>query len=123
MNTVSACPGAASLQDYLLGRTSEAAAAAVETHLTSCPGCRRLLPTIRAEDDFVADFRTQARRPQPKNALLDRLAHNLRGLLDSLPTGRDATPPADGEATAPPAGPAADADEDALPAGPAAASG
>jgi anti-sigma factor RsiW len=104
MNAVSACPGQRSLQEYLLGGLSDATAASLETHLTACPTCRALLPTLRAEDDFVADFRAQVQRPQLKNALLDRLAETLHRVL-----GRDATPPADAEAT--PA-PAAAGDED-----------
>jgi anti-sigma factor RsiW len=60
MNKLSACPGPGGLQEYLLGRTAEATAAAVEEHLASCPACREKLPTIRAEDDFVAAFRAQA---------------------------------------------------------------
>ena len=64
----------------------------------------------------TTSWRTSAPRPGGRNRRTPSSIAwrgNLRGLLDSLPTGRDATPPADGEATAPPAGPAADADEDA----------
>ena len=60
----------------------------------------------------MADFRGQAGRPQPRNALLDRLAGDLRGLLQRLPASHEATPPADAEATPAAAGPATDADED-----------
>ena len=42
----------------------------------------------------------QAHRPPPKNAVLDRLAGDLRGLLQCLPaTAGEATPSADHEAT------------------------
>jgi len=112
MNAISACVGAADLREYLLGRMSEPTAAAVETHVASCPECRKLLPTIWAEDDFVADFRDQAGRPQPKNALLDRLAGDLYGLLRSLPTDRNVTPPAAAEATPAPGGLTAENAED-----------
>ena len=93
MNATSACPGLDGLREYLLGRMSEAPAAAVEAHLAACAECRKLLPTVQAEDDLVADFRAQAGRPEPATALLDRLAGDLRGRL--LPP--DATTPADAE--------------------------
>jgi tRNA A-37 threonylcarbamoyl transferase component Bud32 len=113
MKSISACPGPASLRDYLLGRTSEEAATSVEEHLACCPHCRQQLPAIEAEDDFVADFRARAGMRQPNNPLLDRLANNLRNLLPrDLPTACDATPPPDGEATPSPAAHAAnDADD------------
>ena len=48
----------------------------------------------------MAAFRTQAHRPPPKNAVLDRLAGDLRGLLQCLPASAgEATPSADHEAT------------------------
>jgi tRNA A-37 threonylcarbamoyl transferase component Bud32 len=100
MNAVSACPGPASLQEYLLGGRSDATAASMEEHLAACPACRALLPTIRAEDDFVADFRAQARRPPSDDGLRDRLANDLRRVLGGDPAAaHHATPPADAEAT------------------------
>jgi serine/threonine protein kinase len=112
MTATPACPAPAALQEYLLGLVPEEAAALMEAHLSSCPDCRKLLPTIRAEDELVAAFRAQARRPTPRNALLDRLAEGLRGLLSTPPTGHDATPSAALEATPSAAGAATDADED-----------
>ena len=96
MNATSACPGLANLREYLLGRMSEAPSAAVEAHLAACAECRKLLPTVPAEDDLVADFRSQAGRPEPATALLDRLAGDLRGRLLPL----DATTPADADSMA-----------------------
>jgi WD40 repeat protein len=88
------------LQEYLLGRISEATAAAVEEHLASCADCRQKLPGIEAEDDFVTDFRARAGMRQPKNPLLDRLAGNLHRLMYcDLPTSHDMTHPVDGPAT------------------------
>jgi serine/threonine protein kinase/Leucine-rich repeat (LRR) protein len=104
MNATSACVGAADLREYLLGRMSEPTAAAVETHVASCPECQKLLPTIGAEDDFVASFRDQAATPPPADPQLDRLAERLHGLVLTLPLGHDATMPADG-AVKPPAEP------------------
>ncbi len=76
----------------------------MEAHLESCPACQEALPSIRAEDAFVAAFRAQAHRPPPKNAVLDRLAGDLRGLLQCLPASAgEATPSADREATPAPA--------------------
>jgi RNA polymerase sigma factor (sigma-70 family) len=92
MNALSGCPGATGLKEYLLGRVSDRKAASVEAHLATCPECRELLPDIRAEDDFVADFRAQARHDPLKHAVLDRLAAELRVLLQILPTEHDATP-------------------------------
>ena len=60
MNATTTCPIPAKLQEYLLGRMSDTTAAAIEEHLASCPECRKRLPTIKAEDAFVADFRAQA---------------------------------------------------------------
>ena len=96
MNVMTACPDLAGLREYLLGRMSEAPAAAVEAHLAECAACRKLLPTVPAEDDLVADFRSQAGSPEPAGALLDRLAGDLRGRL--LPP--DATTPADADSMA-----------------------
>jgi eukaryotic-like serine/threonine-protein kinase len=104
MNATSVCIGAADLREYLLGRMSEPTAAAVETHVASCPECRKLLPTIWAEDDFVASFRDQAATPPPADPQLDRLAERLHGLVLTLPVGHDATTPAVG-AVKPPAEP------------------
>jgi eukaryotic-like serine/threonine-protein kinase len=101
MNATSTCVGAADLREYLLGRMAEPTAAAVETHVASCPECRKLLPTIRAEDDFVASFRDQAATPLPADPQLDQLAERLHCLLQTLPIGSDATTPPDGEAAAP----------------------
>jgi Leucine-rich repeat (LRR) protein len=92
MNPLSTCPSPATLQEYLLGGLSDAVAASLEEHVASCPGCRALLPTLRAEDDLVAAFRAQAGRTQPKNALLDRLAGDLHVLLRTVPTSVEATP-------------------------------
>ena len=104
MNPTSACLDSGTLRDFLLGRTSDAAATSVEAHLESCPACQEALPSIRAEDAFVAAFRAQAHRPPPKNAVLDRLAGDLRGLLQCLPASAgEATPSADREATPAPA--------------------
>jgi tRNA A-37 threonylcarbamoyl transferase component Bud32 len=104
MNALSVCPGSAGLQEYLLGRVSDLKAAAVEAHLATCPACRNLLPDIQAEDDFVANFRAQAGYEPSKSALLDRLAADLRVLLQVVPTDLDATAVAGGEATASPDG-------------------
>jgi anti-sigma factor RsiW len=101
MNATSTCLGAANLREYLLGRMSEPTAAAVETHVASCPECRKLLPTIWAEDDFVASFRDQAATPLPADPQLDQLAERLRGLLQTLPAGQEATMPPAGEAKPP----------------------
>ena len=76
----------------------------VARHLESCPACQEALPSIRAEDAFVAAFCAQVHRPPPKNAVLDRLAGDLRGLLQCLPASAgEATPSADREATPAPA--------------------
>ncbi len=104
MNPTSACLDSDTLRDFLLGRTSDATATSVEAHLESCAACQEALPSIRAEDAFVAAFRAQAHRPPPKNAVLDRLAGDLRGLLQCLPASAgEATPSADREATPAPA--------------------
>ncbi|HVS36450.1 MAG TPA: protein kinase, partial [Gemmataceae bacterium] len=99
MNTVAACPDSPTLQEYLLGRMSEEAAAVVEAHLASCPDCRKRLPAIPAEDDFVAEFRAQGLRPQPNDALLDRMVDRLRGVVRVLPVGQDTPPPVASEET------------------------
>jgi WD40 repeat protein/tRNA A-37 threonylcarbamoyl transferase component Bud32 len=94
MQAVSTCPEPASLQDYLLGRVTEATAAAVEKHLASCPQCRTRLPRLQAEDDFTASFRAEARTPDPSDPQLERLAERVRALLRAAPAGDDTTPPA-----------------------------
>jgi serine/threonine protein kinase len=98
MNAASACPDSRTLQEYLLGGHSDAAAASLEAHLAECPRCRALLPTFRAEDDFVAAFRAHAGRSLPRNALLDRLAGDLHCLLGTVPSAVEATSAPDGGA-------------------------
>jgi len=97
MNLIAACPAPAELQEYLLGRTSEATATAIEEHLASRATCRQGLPTFQAEDDFVADFRARAGTPLPNNPILERLVGNMHNLwCHELPTSPDVPPPPDG---------------------------
>jgi serine/threonine protein kinase/Leucine-rich repeat (LRR) protein len=105
MNAIAACPARAELQEYLLDRTSEATALALDEHLAACARCRAELPIIPAEDDLVADFRARAAMTPPNDPLLDRLASNLQDVLRPyLPTSHEATPPADAAGTPPPDG-------------------
>jgi len=113
MNVTTACPDLAGLREYLLGRMSEPSAAAVEAHLAACAECRKLLPTVQAEDDLVADFRTQAGRAEPAGALLDRLAVDLRGRL--LPPDATKAQPAPARREPPPVVEAMRAQESWLP--------
>src|SRR5579884_3488651 len=85
MRLSSVCPDANSLEAYLLGRTPDELAAAVEAHLASCTECRRRLTAVRAEDAFVADFRLQARIAQPTSARLEKLMSHLHEIADVLP--------------------------------------
>jgi anti-sigma factor RsiW len=94
MRAVSTCPEPAGLQDYLLGRVTEATAAAVEQHLASCPECRNRLPGLRAEDEFTATFRAEARTPEPSDPQLERLAESVRALLRAAPAGGVVSSPA-----------------------------
>lgn len=59
------CPNAAAWTEFVLGRVSEADAAALGSHLDACPGCQRAVQTLHGEDTLTEAMR----RPAPDAAL------------------------------------------------------
>jgi serine/threonine protein kinase len=94
MSTSGHCPSANQLEEYLLGRTTDAVALALEQHLSGCPSCQEALPSVLAEDELVMEFRQEARRTAPEDEVLDGLRSCLRRLsMPQTSITRDTPPP------------------------------
>jgi hypothetical protein len=53
MKADSACPAVELLEQYAVGRTSEAETQCLEEHLAGCPRCLARLPSLGDGDDLV----------------------------------------------------------------------
>jgi serine/threonine protein kinase len=89
MTVASRCPDAQQLQQLLLGRLGEEAAASLEQHVEQCRRCGRLLPRLPAEDTLV-----EAMRSHTRVALQPADRQVVRGLLPRLHRLRTAGPAA-----------------------------
>lgn len=77
MSSFLSCPSPNELEEYMLGKGDEDAAARLEAHLAECPRCVEMLEAIRGSDDLLGLVRQglAAGEPEPpvSTQLLDRL--------------------------------------------------
>jgi hypothetical protein len=69
------------LRRFLLGLVSEDEADPIESHVAHCEHCLRLVPTVAAEDGYVAAMRDQAATgPEPPDATVAAVIERLSSL-------------------------------------------
>src|SRR4051794_40032523 len=87
MPPVPACPDARTLEQFLLGRTSQEVSEQLEKHLAACPSCAGRLSRVQAEDDLVAPLR----QAPPLAEANPPLVQAVTPLLKQLYGKKDAT--------------------------------
>jgi hypothetical protein len=84
MPTVTACPPAGVLEEFLLGRLAEEEQEQLAQHVLCCPGCVARMNTVRAEDALVESMRGG----QPADPDGDSVTHLIRRLRDRAAAGQ-----------------------------------
>src|SRR5438067_1258627 len=81
MSIAISCPEPRELEEFMLGKVSDATARRIEQHLAECGECSQTVGELKADDTLVAAMREQREMaPEPEEAIIDALIDRVSSL-------------------------------------------